>query len=97
MGIGAVLGILFVKVQHRLPGRTIIRKSLVFAFGLYLISVISLLNFVFSYKPFLQSLWEITVISSAFYLIVDLLLGLLFGYLLANQKHRVIFSPGNDT
>jgi hypothetical protein len=85
IAFGAILGVVFIKVQDRLPGRTVIRRSVVFAFALYSISLLGNIYIFFADKSAFLSFWGSMEVSNSVFLIVDLLLGVLFGYLITNR------------
>ncbi len=90
--MGAVLGVLFVVFRKKLPGSTIIRKSVAFSLILIAIYVLIGLRSYFSPnrisildKATLATFHSMQVASHALILIEFPLLGCLFGYLLARR------------
>jgi hypothetical protein len=85
MGIGAVLGLIFVRVQRKLPFSTITRKALFFAF---IASLIVHANYLLYQSPRSVSMafFQLIVTNYILSLIVDLAAGgLLFSYLLTKR------------
>lgn len=87
-GIGAVaiLGMIFVRVQHMIPFSTIVRKAVFSAFAVNSISLIGYTGYFSSARAVFLTFLQLMVTDYAVYLVVDsLIAGLLFGYLLTNR------------
>jgi len=86
IGVGAILGIIFVKVQYRIPSRTITQKAMVFAFAVNSISVVSYFSFFLQERAVFVTFWGILIGNYIAALVIDLVVaGLLFSYLLENR------------
>jgi hypothetical protein len=86
IGIGGVLGLVFVRVQRRMPFRTVSRKALLFAFVVSLTIHTPYLWFFVSYRTVFMAFLQLIVTNCIMSFILDLVVcGLFFSYLLTNR------------
>jgi len=85
--LGYLFGILFLKIEGRIPGSSIIRKSIVFGFLLLAVTLVMSLRYVFDLKSpaYYPELFPLQVEGWTISLIEYPLLGWLFGYLLQRR------------
>jgi hypothetical protein len=88
--IGGVFGIIFVAFRKRIPGKSTVRKALVFAFSLWSIQFItSILGYLAqppAYANLMKGmLFSLTIQGYLLTALEDVVLGCLFGYLLTRR------------
>ena len=86
IGIGAILGLVFVRVQRRIPFSTVTRKALLFAFVVSLISCATNLWLLVDNRTVFVAFLQFIITSCLVSLIVNLAVGgLAFSYLLTKR------------
>ena len=91
--LGAVLGVVFMAFRNRIPGSTIMRKSLVFSLCFIVLSLLLALRDYFNFSgraiyAAVPSFVSLEWISLAFTFVEYPVLGCLFGYLLQRRLRK---------